>query len=72
MASVARDQLRLEGALTVSGYLDRQLAKLALQGLRALAVARVSGQILYRLVLSCHDRGDRPSPLPALSRPAAW
>ena len=46
------NQLRLEGALAVSGHLNRQFVKLTLQGLPALAVAGVSGQILDRLILA--------------------
>ena len=46
------DQLRLKGAVTISGTLNQQLAKLTLQGLLAFAITGVAGQILYRLVLA--------------------
>ena len=47
-----RDQLRLEASLPVAGNLDRQLAKITLQRLLALAVAGVAGGVGHRLVLA--------------------
>jgi hypothetical protein len=52
LAELPRYELWFEGAVAVSGYLNGQLAKFALEGLLALAVAGVAGTILDRFVLA--------------------
>jgi hypothetical protein len=45
------NQLRLEGAVAVTGNFYRQFAELPFERLPALPVARIAGRVLYRLIL---------------------
>ena len=49
---VLGNQLRLEGAMPVTGNCDRQLAELAFECLSTLAVVGVAGGISHQFVLA--------------------